>query len=167
MVKGFTTDPAELTKALSSRKAAAQSSVILDPDTTTTLNTSVADSAVLGVDITAVTNMQQFLADITAVQTDQRVRITLDAMQQLARYLGGIPGRKNVIWFSGSFPIALDPDQSLNDSFEAMRNYAEDVRQTSQLLTASRVGRLIPSMHAASSPCRPWTHPNPPLPPTS
>jgi VWFA-related protein len=146
MVKGFTTNPAELTRALASRKTTPQTSVILDPDTSKTLDTSIAEMAALGANsdpvtsnADAVANMQQFLADLTALQTDQRVRITLAAMQQLARYLAGIPGRKNVIWFSGSFPIALDPDQSLQDSFEAMRNYAGDVRDTSQLLAAARV----------------------------
>jgi VWFA-related protein len=139
MIKGFTTNPAELIKVLASRKATPQASVILDPGTTTDLDAAVGGLATMGADSDAVTNMQQFLADMTAYQTDQRVRITLDAMQQLARYLGGIPGRKNVIWFSGSFPIALDPDASLPTPTEAMRNYAEDVRQTGELLAAARV----------------------------
>jgi hypothetical protein len=26
-------------------------------------------------------------------------------MRQLARYLSGMPGRKNLIWFTGSFPL--------------------------------------------------------------
>jgi VWFA-related protein len=139
MIKSFTSNPAELIKALTSSKGTPQTSVILDPETTTDLGTSVVDLAAMGADSDAVINMQQFLADLTAYQTDQRVRITLDAMQQLARYLAGIPGRKNVIWFSGSFPIALDPDQSLLDSFDAMRNYADQIRDTSQLLSAARV----------------------------
>ena len=74
--------------------------------------------------------MQQFEADMTDVgsfQTDMRVRMTLEAMQQLARYLSAIPGRKNVVWFSGSFPIALDPDDALQDPFEAMRNYSDEI----------------------------------------
>ena len=36
---------------------------------------------------------------------NQRVVYTLDALQQIARYLAGVPGRKNLIWFSGSFPL--------------------------------------------------------------
>jgi VWFA-related protein len=139
MIKGFTSDPADLMKALESHKANPQTSVILDPDTTADIDSTVGDMASLGADGNALANMQQFVADMTAFQTDQRVRITLDAMQQLARCLGGIAGRKNVIWFSGSFPIALDPDPSLQNSFEAMRTYSEDVRQTSQLLAAARV----------------------------
>jgi VWFA-related protein len=139
MVKGFTNDPAELIKALSSRKATPQSSVLLDPDASADLDATVGDMANMGANSDAVAMMQQFVADINAYQTDQRVRMTLDALDQLARYLGAIPGRKNVIWFSGSFPIALDPDPSLQSSFEAMRTYSDDVHETSQLLAAARV----------------------------
>jgi VWFA-related protein len=138
MIKGFTTNPAELIKVLASSKGTPQASVMLDSGTGTDVDAEVGDAATMGADIEAVSNMQQFLAEMTAFQTDQRVRITLDAMQQLARYLGGIPGRKNVIWFSGSFPIALDPDASLPTPTEAMRNYAEDVRETCDLLAAAR-----------------------------
>jgi hypothetical protein len=33
-----------------------------------------------------------------------RAQYTLGAMREIARYLSGMPGRKNLIWFSGSFP---------------------------------------------------------------
>jgi VWFA-related protein len=139
MIKGFTSEPAELTKALASSKASPQASLVLDPEMSTDLDAAVGDMATMGASSEAVANMQQFVADVTSFQTDQRVRMTLDAMQQLARYLSGIPGRKNVIWFSGSFPIALDPDQTLQHSFDATRSYADDVRETSDLLAAARV----------------------------
>jgi hypothetical protein len=65
--------------------------------------------------------------------------MTLDALKQLSGYLGGIPGRKNLIWFSGSFPVNLDPGLTLNNEFSATRVYAEQVKETSDLLAASRV----------------------------
>ncbi len=49
-------------------------------------------------------------AQIALFQTASRVSMTLEAMQQLARYLADIPGRKNVIWLSGSFPAGIVPD---------------------------------------------------------
>ncbi len=64
--------------------------------------------------------MRQFLADTAAFQTEQRIGITLQALQQLARYLAGVPGRKNVIWFSGSLSRAgIVPDPDLPDPFTA------------------------------------------------
>jgi VWFA-related protein len=138
-VTGFTTDVSELAKGIESPKATAQPSVILDPQGDQDLDNTIGDMATLGVSQKAVQAMQQFQADLTAYQTDQRVRMTLNAMQQLARYLNAVPGRKNLIWFSGSFPIALDPDSTLTNPFQAMRNYTDDIRETAELLSAARV----------------------------
>jgi len=139
MVAGFTRDAAELTKVLKSPKFGPQQSVILDPQTDVDLDKSISDIVAMGANSDAVGAMQQLQADMTAFQTDQRIRMTLDAMQELARYLSAIPGRKNLIWFSGSFPLALDPDDSLQSPFEAMRNYSNELRETSELLSAARV----------------------------
>jgi VWFA-related protein len=146
LIEGFTTDAAQLAKALQSPKATPKPSVVLDPQSNQTLDSSIADMASMGAGQNSlsfgsspITQMQQFIADTTAFQTDLRVRMTLDAMQQLARYLSAIPGRKNLIWFSGSFPIALDPDDSLESPFEAMRTYSDEIRETSELLSAARV----------------------------
>jgi VWFA-related protein len=37
--------------------------------------------------------------------TRKRVLITTDALQAIARHLGSLPGRKNLVWISGGFPI--------------------------------------------------------------
>jgi hypothetical protein len=39
----------------------------------------------------------------------RHLTIGSDALNQMARYLAGLPGRKNLIWFSGSFPISILP----------------------------------------------------------
>ena len=70
--------------------------------------------------------------------TDARVGITLNAMMQLAGYLSGIPGRKNVVWLSGSFPIASfnnDLQNPMNDN----RNYSGRVHLAAKLLADSQV----------------------------
>jgi VWFA-related protein len=83
--------------------------------------------------------MLQFQADLTAYQVDLRVRMTIEALEQLARYLSVIPGRKNLIWFSGSFPLALDPDDTLRSPFQAMRTYTNEMKEASELLSTARV----------------------------
>ena len=139
MIEGFTTDPALLTKAVLNRKASSQPSVILDPAADQAVDSMVGQMADAGASADAIAGMQQFQADITAYQTDQRVQMTMDALNQLARYLSAVPGRKNLIWFSGSFPISLDPDATLPNPYQAMRDYGDQVRETSELLSASRV----------------------------
>ena len=139
-LSGFTTDPAELTKVLKSRKADAHSSRLLDPDADYWETFEIDDYAHIDhVPRQVIADARQFQADNRAADTDQRVAMTAEALQDLARYLSGIPGRKNLIWFSGSFPVALDPDLTLDDPGRALRNYSGQLRETSNLLSAARV----------------------------
>ncbi len=70
--------------------------------------------------------------------TDARVGITLNAMMQLAGYLSGIPGRKNLVWLSGSFPIAsFNPD--LQNPMNDNRNYSGRAHLAAKLLADSQV----------------------------
>ena len=89
--------------------------------------------------MTALNALQQFQADQIAGQTNARMRITLDAMKQLAGYLSGIQGRKNVIWFSGSFPLTLLPEGGEPGAFANVETFREQVQQTADMLTAARV----------------------------
>jgi VWFA-related protein len=144
MVQGITSDSRPLQAALNGKsgpgKSALPTQSVLLADPTDTSMTDIGDTlAQMGATTTAAASIQQFQADQAAFQTDLRVRYTLDALEQLARYLRNIPGRKNLIWFSGSFPLTLDPDATLQSPFEAMRVYAPDVRQTTAMLSASRV----------------------------
>jgi len=82
---------------------------------------------------------QQFLGDEQRYLTEIRISMTLEALQQLGRYLYGIPGRKNVIWFSGTFPAAFLPDNSLADPFSQVRQFHDEIRKTTGLLAAAQV----------------------------
>ena len=35
--------------------------------------------------------------------------MTLEAFSDIARYLAAVPGRKNLIWFAGDFPVVIFP----------------------------------------------------------
>jgi hypothetical protein len=63
--------------------------------------------------------------------------MTLQAFQALARYLAPIPGRKNIMWVAGSFPINFFPDTGRRGQFASP--YPNVVRQTAELLTADQV----------------------------
>jgi VWFA-related protein len=83
--------------------------------------------------------LQQFNAEQDSSSDSIRVQYTLAAFDQLGRYLSGMPGRKNVIWLSGSFPLAILPDPHLNNSFAASRDFSAQVDRTASLLANARV----------------------------
>jgi VWFA-related protein len=58
---------------------------------------------------------------------------SLDVMKFLVGYLDGLPGRKNLIWFSGGFPLNLFP------TVDDVPSYAAQIRQTLDLMTREQI----------------------------
>ncbi len=83
--------------------------------------------------------IEQSYNDYEAFRTTDRVRFTLEAMQGLARAVSGYPGRKNLIWLSGSFPVQIEPDPASPDEFRNVADFQDAIRQTGSLLATSRV----------------------------
>ena len=156
-VQGFTGDPAVLMAAVDGKKSAG------NPELSNLLQTSAAQDAgqraidqvremqaATGANLQAsIDAMAQFQAETTSSQTDVRIKTTLEAMEQLSRYLEGIPGRKNVIWFSGSFPLtslslkSSGPNsvmpQGLPDPSAVLREYQYDVAKAANMLAAAQI----------------------------
>ena len=86
-----------------------------------------------------VARLRDFDAQIDAAQLTLRTLNTLDAMNEIARYLAVIPGRKNLIWFSGSFPVAVMPNPDLTDPFANVASAEDEFRDTVGMLAASQV----------------------------
>jgi len=150
LITGFTTDAAALVKALKSSKANGQPSALLignqglAGETQTSLDAVTPDTSSSDIvsrvgAMDAVSAMKQFEADQASFQTDVRIDMTIDALQQLAAYLGAIPGRKNVIWFSTAFPLEVFPDLTLYDPFSVVRGNSEQVEKATNMLAAARV----------------------------
>jgi VWFA-related protein len=141
ILQGFTSDPS-LLKAVASKNAGKNSPLLQDSVGGNGIQNSQADDMEdLGAPADIVANLRQFEAEQQSFQTQLRVKYTLDAMSQLARYLSSIPGRKNLIWFSGSFPISILPDAtgSLSDPFAVAADYEKEFRDTVNLLARSQV----------------------------
>ena len=77
--------------------------------------------------------------DHEAFRNSDRALFTLAAMRGMARAVSGYPGRKNLIWLSGSFPVQIEPDPATMDPFRNVRSFDEELRTTSSLLATSRV----------------------------
>jgi VWFA-related protein len=62
-------------------------------------------------DIAATARLQD---DFKSYEGEQRVEMTAEALENLARYLARIPGRKNLFWFASRFPISFFPVSGSN-----------------------------------------------------
>ncbi len=141
LIQSFTDDPALLSAAVNNKKngVGAQVSPLLqsNAETAATQETAAAMIEAHGADTAAA--LQQFMSDQSSTRSEARLKLTLDALQQLARYLAGFPGRKNVVWFSGAFPVAILPDPAALSAFGAQSDSQEEVRKTDALLTSAQM----------------------------
>jgi len=107
--------------------------------------------------------LQSFEEAESAYARDQRATLTLTALNSLSRILGGLPGRKSIIWVTGDLPFSLIPenrtvtDAELAEDLPSMNtrrvgehaagNYAatfrtlhaEDIRETASRLSSAQV----------------------------
>ena len=77
------------------------------------INTEVADSN--PEEPNTSDDMDQWIREadqkIADYQTINRVETTLTALEAIAYHVARIPGRKNLIWISGSFPMQMGLDE--------------------------------------------------------
>jgi VWFA-related protein len=141
-VQGFTTDTALLRAALNDKKNGPEKEILLrtrsDNEEDVRQMSSMATinghpTAALGVLMDANNEVAKF-------NYSRRIEMTLEALDYLARYLGGVPGRKNLIWFASSFPVTVFPNggqmETLNNDLHVS---TRDIKKTADLLTVSKV----------------------------
>ena len=81
-----------------------------------------------------------------AQNSDIRARTTINAFAQLARATSGYPGRKNLLWLAGDFPLSVGAYLQLNDLSR------DPDHQISDLPGARETANLIASMQIAVYP---------------
>ena len=147
LLQGFTTDPELLRTVLNGKKGLPKGSPVMydalngdNPGADDPLVEIIEDG--MGNDPSAsfiLANIQQFEAESAAFQLQLRTRLTLDALNMLGRYLGNLPGRKNLIWFSGSFPLNILPNPDIENPFAVVASSEQEFRETTTLLSRAQV----------------------------
>ena len=143
ILQGFTSDGTLLRAALD--HAVAGNSTMKDPLTDTENTSSYIENTTAGMDTnqgvaSQLGEVQNFEKEEYAMTNDLRAKETLGAMAQIGQFLSGIPGRKNLIWVSESFPISIAPDPDTgNNPFAGMRNYSDQVKVVANSLTDAQV----------------------------
>jgi VWFA-related protein len=134
ILQGFTSDPEVLIAAVESKKNRALPSPFDGTDIDDTLDSMVDNTA----DDGTAAVLTQFENEQSSFQTDMRNRMTLEALNQIAGYVAGVKGRKNLIWFTSGMPLNIFPTGGNND-LQGMTDYSKDLRKTTDLLTSAEV----------------------------
>ncbi len=139
LLQGFTSDSAALLAAVSRKEtkrdamAQTRSDNAGDADSIATLQAMGSNGAAA---------LQAGQANAHAYSFGARASMTFEALSALARYLEGIPGRKNLIWFASSFPVVFFPTPAQLDQLKNNPNlpgYVNKVKQTANLFTLSKI----------------------------
>jgi VWFA-related protein len=153
MLEGFTDDDTRLLAAINSKAAKTQQSTLLLNSTTSGNSlpdlsagqptdpnadpTAVGPSTLIG-QLSNLETMEQVM------QYRERIFATAEAFAEIARYLSSLPGRKNMMWLSGSFPGSVLPNTDLSvsgtsDEFGMTINADREIKIANDLLNAAHV----------------------------
>jgi VWFA-related protein len=134
LLQDFTTDPSALREVVRSFKG--KSSPLLNVSANGSPVTPILPGISQSLPAQMAAQIREFEQSQALNLVDQRVNVTLSALNSLARTLSGYPGRKNLIWISETFPF--DVLMSTVTS-QTARNYSHDVARTGNLLSDSQV----------------------------
>jgi VWFA-related protein len=137
LLQDFTTDPALLKQVVSSFKGKSSPllSVSADGSPVAPILPGIAQSLPPGM----AAQIREFQDQLTTTMSDQRVQMTLSALNSLARTLSGYPGRKNLIWISETFPFDVVLSTASGKSTLNDRNYSREIARTGNMLSDSQV----------------------------
>jgi len=114
VLQQFTSDPQVLLSAIRSLKPMEQilRSAGPPPEPHAIADGPHGGAAVTAAITSAAVAAQQFVDVQVAYNRERQTLITIEAMKALARTVGGLPGRKNVVWLTASLPFDLVPEDS-------------------------------------------------------
>jgi VWFA-related protein len=141
-VQGFTTDTALLRAALNDKKNGPEKEILLrtPSDDAEDVRQMSSMATINGHPTAGLWALMAANNEVAQFNYSRRIEMTLEALDYLARYLGGVPGRKNLIWFASSFSVTVFPNDgqmvTLNNDLHVS---ARDIKKTADLLTVSKV----------------------------
>jgi VWFA-related protein len=142
LIQGFTADSAALRSSIDDRKSGLSTEKTAS---SRSLQDKLDDKedidrlAAIKTSPLALIAIEEAQASLANHQENNRVMMTLEALQNLGRYLAAVPGRKNLLWFSSSFPVSVFPSSKEKQPLDQVREYTAAVRATADLLTVSKV----------------------------
>jgi VWFA-related protein len=136
----YTQDTGALIAALRQAKSRLSSKNTVDTEALQFAPTDVGVTAQSSLDVNPYTgrpdveNMLEFAGERAYAQMKEGIaaQATLAAFQQIAEGVSGIPGRKSLVWITGSFPFSIDPATASVNTGLAFEAYQHTMRLLEQ-----------------------------------
>jgi VWFA-related protein len=129
VLQDFTRDSSRLVAALRKSRG----------ETTMDLDASTPDQVQTGNDAMDLLLKDAFQRE-ASYYIQERVHLTVAALTEISQHLASLPGRKNLVWVSGSFPFSVgyenieDLQLKLDDPTDEQRMFAEDIEKAARAL---------------------------------
>ena len=137
-VQGFTSDTSLLAAAVKGDGLRGEKKGLLRSDTAED-ESDAARLLMMQASPTAIDALRNANAEARSVDAGAHSAMTFEALTYLAHYLSGVPGRKNLLWFSSSFPVVIFPSEEQSKSIEKDRQLLQRTKQTADLFSASQI----------------------------
>jgi len=141
MIQAFTDDQGALVAAAKGKNASQRLRPldIRETDFDVSLRAGRESSRFAGVLQALSDTMAQQQSEVRLIDADKRMIVTVDAFAHMARYLDGIPGRKNLVWLSGSFLLGIVPESNGANPFIEGSYYVDNLKKVANLLGDAHV----------------------------
>lgn len=94
--------------------------------------------------------MNSTLSDIANVE---RMQITAQALEGIANHVAGVPGRKNLIWVSGSFPVSIAMSRNENSPVDLQsQNFAPQMERVARAFSLANLAIYPVDAHGLTIP---------------
>ncbi len=139
MVSGFTTNAGAIEAALTQAHTPTEKSPLVHPGDDTAERQVEAVVAGQGASpLAMMDSFREFEQDRESFQSADQAARTIAALDALGRFLSPIPGRKNLIWFSGAFPISFAEDLQKGEGMP-YQDYSKPLHAMEARLAQARV----------------------------
>jgi len=144
LLQGFTDDERQLIAAMSRKQTGSYASTTYQPaESVNDTSSQLSDADILPPnDANAqalVDRMQHMESVVGNFLLLQRVEKTVNAFLDISNFVAGLPGRKNLIWLSGSFPSQILPGNDPVAPFDTALGIAPELRRAADAFAAQRI----------------------------
>jgi VWFA-related protein len=139
LVQGFTNDNNLLAESLRRESRSTYLGLVVQDDQERTSPLDLLTRQLRGFGMGSFDALRDVESTEAAYLARRRLEAIVEAFYRISQFLGGAPGRKNLIWLSGTFPSGILPGNAPSDFFANSTFYSSELRKVTTQLVLSQI----------------------------